>query len=84
MKFPCPTKTALLIAYQEATKLYADELVKLAQKIGVSPREEYESLRIIAEKARRLSLKALEALDAHTHEHGCESKPIEMRTIVDT
>jgi hypothetical protein len=71
VKFPCPTKTALLIAYQDATKLYGDSVGKLAQTIGVVSRDEYDSLRIASEKAHRLSLRALEALDAHNHEHGC-------------
>ena len=71
LKFPCPTKTALLIAYQNSTRLYADAVGKLAQNIGVVPREEYESLRITSDKEHRLSLQALEALDAHNQEHGC-------------
>jgi hypothetical protein len=71
VKFPCPTKTALLIEYQGATNLYAGAVGKLAQTIGVVSRNEYENLRIASEKEHRLSLKSLENLDAHTHEHGC-------------
>jgi hypothetical protein len=70
-KFPCPTKTTLLIAYQKATKVHADSVGKLGQIINLVSRDEYDSLRIVSEKEHRLSLKALEALDAHTHEHGC-------------
>jgi hypothetical protein len=69
--FPCPTKTALLIAYQNETKRYADAVGQLEQKIGVVSRDEYERLRVASEKTRRLSLEALETLDAHSDEHGC-------------
>jgi hypothetical protein len=71
VQFPCSTKTALLIEYQNALNLYADSVGKLERKIAVVSRDKYESLRIVSEKAHRNSLKALEALDAHTEEHGC-------------
>ena len=44
--FPCPTKTALLNEYGNATKLYADAVGELAQRIGIVPRDEYERLRM--------------------------------------
>jgi len=69
--FPCPTKTALLNEYGNATKLYADAVGELAQRIGIVQRDEYERLRMASEKFRRLSSNTLEALDAHTREHGC-------------
>ena len=71
VKFPCPIKTALLIAYQNATRLYADSARKLGKEIGIVSRDQYESLRITSDKEHRFSVQALEAFDAHTHEHGC-------------
>ena len=68
---PCSTKTALLVVNQKATKLHADAVGQAAQKIGTVSRDKYETLRVAAEKARKLSLGALETLDAHTYEHGC-------------
>jgi hypothetical protein len=69
--FPCPTKTALLLTYQNSTKRYADAMGQLGQKIGLVSRDEHERLRVATEKTRRLSLEALETLDAHSDEHGC-------------
>jgi hypothetical protein len=70
-KFPCPAKATLMIAYQNATKVHAESVGKLGQIIDLVSRDEYDSLRLVSEKAHRLSLTALEALDAHTEEHGC-------------
>jgi hypothetical protein len=68
---PCPAKTDLLNVYVNATQRYTDAVDALAKKIGTVPRDDYEKLRVASEKARRVSLEALERLDAHSHEHGC-------------
>ena len=59
---PSTTKTDLLIAYGNATQRYTDAVTALAQKIGTVPRDEYETLRVASDKARRVSLEALEGL----------------------
>ena len=75
MKVPCPclTKTGLLTAYGNATRRYANAVGKMMQKIRTLPPDEYESLTMAMAKARRLTFEALEALNAHTHEHGCQT-----------
>jgi hypothetical protein len=45
----------------------------MMQKIRTLPPDEYESLTMAMAKARRLTFEALEALNAHTHEHGCQT-----------
>ena len=71
VSFPCATKTALLSAYQDAAALYAGAVGNLAQEIGAISRDEYSSLRVASQRARRVSEEALETLDAHSDEHGC-------------
>src|SRR4051812_37104287 len=64
--FPCATKGELFNAYANATRRYANAVGKMMQKIGILPRDQYESLTIATGLANRLSLEALETLDAHT------------------
>ena len=67
----CATKLELLTAYRAVTKSYSDTIAEVAQKIGIVSKAEYEKLNVAVLKARRLSAHALEALEAHTDEHGC-------------
>ena len=57
-------KTALLVN-KKAAKQYADAVAQLAKNIATVSRDDYDSLRVASEKARRLSMEALEAVDAH-------------------
>jgi len=43
----------------------------MMQKIRTLPRDDYESLTIATGQARNLTFEALDALNAHLHEHGC-------------
>ena len=67
----CATKISLLAAYKAATKSYADAVAESAEKIDIVSKGEYVNLNIATHNARRLSASALEALEAHTDEHGC-------------
>ena len=67
----CPTKRRLLTAYQTATKLYSNAVADLSVLIGKTSREDYDKLNLAAQKARRSSANALEALEAHTDDHSC-------------
>jgi len=69
--FPCSTKTELLNAYRKATRRYAGAVGKMMQQIRTLPHDEYESLTIATGQARNLTFEALDALNAHLHEHGC-------------
>jgi hypothetical protein len=67
----CETKRDLLTKYQEATTAYSQAVAELARKIGIVKKADYDALSAAAHRARRLSATALEALEAHTDEHGC-------------
>jgi hypothetical protein len=67
----CQTKTDLLTKYQEATDAHAAAVAIMSKRIGISSKQEYDNLATAMHKARRLSANALEALEAHTDEHGC-------------
>jgi hypothetical protein len=67
----CDVKRQLLTAYQKATAAYSQAVAELARKIGIVSKANYNELALASQKARRLSADTLEALDAHTDEHGC-------------
>jgi hypothetical protein len=67
----CLIKTDLLAKYREATDAYAASVAVMSKRIGVSSKQEYDNLNLATQKARRSSAKALEAIEAHTDEHGC-------------
>jgi hypothetical protein len=71
-KESCPTKTALIAAWQEATETYSKTVAELSRNIGVISKSEYERLSRAAETARTRALKAKTALDTHTAAHGCD------------
>ena len=72
-KESCPTKTHLLSEWQKATEIYSKAVTHLSRKIGIVPRAEYEKLTHAAETARKHSLDAKAALEAHTKAHGCDN-----------
>lgn len=72
----CEEKTALFVAYQQAAELYANAVAELISKMGLLPKNDYETLSTATEQARHLSLYAKERLECHIAAHGCENKPI--------
>jgi hypothetical protein len=71
MKGSCPTKNTLLIATQEAADAYARAVAELARNSGVGSAAEERMLSVAAELARKRSIKAHAALEAHISAHGC-------------
>ena len=67
----CDVKRQLLGAYQKATEAYSQAVAELARQIGIISKADYNALTLASHKARRFSADALEALEAHTDEHGC-------------
>jgi hypothetical protein len=67
----CDVKRQLLTAYQKATAAYSQAVAELARKISIVSKADYNELALATQKSRRLSGDALEALEAHTDEHGC-------------
>jgi hypothetical protein len=72
LKESCPTKTALLAAWQTAAETYSKAVAELSQNIGVVPKSEYRRLAAASEIARKYALRAKGALDAHIAGHGCD------------
>jgi hypothetical protein len=70
-KESCPTKLALLAAWQKAADVYAKAVAELSRRIGILPKGDYEKLKQVAERARQRSLEAQASLEAHIGEHGC-------------
>jgi Zn finger protein HypA/HybF involved in hydrogenase expression len=71
-KESCPTKTALLIAWQNAAEIYSKAVAELSRKVGVVSKAEYERLKSAAEAARQRSINAQANLEAHVESHGCD------------
>ena len=67
----CQTKRHLLALYQAATERYSQAVAALAQAIGAVSKKEYTALKMAALRTRLLSTDAVDALEAHTDEHGC-------------
>lgn len=67
----CSKKTQLLADYQSATARFSLAVTDLNEKMGVSPKSEYDRLRMAADDARMKSEEARLALERHTAEHGC-------------
>jgi hypothetical protein len=70
-KANCEEKTSLLKAYQQAVEAYSSAVGKLARKIGVSPKVDFDDLNSRTELARYKSLDAKDRLERHIAEHGC-------------
>ncbi len=71
-KDSCPTKAALLAAWQNAAEIYSKTVADLAHQIGVLPKSEYERLKTAAESARKRSSQAQRDMEAHIAIHGCD------------
>jgi hypothetical protein len=70
-KESCPTKTVLLLAWQNAAEVYAKAVAELSRQIGALPKSQYEKLSQAAEIARKHSREAQLNLQMHIADHGC-------------
>ena len=68
----CGKGLALLDAYQRAATAYAESVSEMFTRIGITPRHEYDQLRLASEVARKNSELAREALERHQREHSCQ------------
>jgi hypothetical protein len=73
-KESCPTRTNLLLAWQNASQLYGQAVAELTRKIGVLSRSDYEELAVATEDARKSALDAQAELESHIAEHGCDGE----------
>jgi len=71
-KESCPTRTNLLLAWQNASQLYGQAIADLTRKIGTVSKDEYQKLAQAAEDARKNALAAQAELEAHTLDRGCD------------
>jgi hypothetical protein len=67
----CHAKTELLLAYQKAGVTYTKAVNRLSHCAGTIPEVKYKRLRVITERARKLSRAAKRALSVHVAEHRC-------------
>jgi len=70
----CHAKTELLRAYQNASVRYSKAVCELSHNVGLIPEVEFEYLRSLAGRARKVCRAAQKALRAHIVEHHCESR----------
>jgi len=75
-KESCPTKTILLVAWQDAADIYAKAVAELSHQIGILPKDEYEKLSHAAETARKRSREAQANLETHIADHGCNGNQV--------
>lgn len=67
----CIEKERLMRSYQKAAAAYSDAVTLLQQKMGISPREEYDRMNRAADAARLNTEGARLALEQHRADHGC-------------
>lgn len=67
----CEEKARLAAEYELATGKFAAAVTELNQKIGISPRDEYERLDRAANESRVRSEQARLALEQHVAAHRC-------------
>ena len=67
----CEEKKRLLVEYESATQAYFRAMNDLRDKIGTSPKEEYDRLFKATEEARIRSESARAALLEHVRKHNC-------------
>jgi hypothetical protein len=67
----CEEKARLAAEYESATARFSAAVTELNQRIGISPREEYERLDRAANEARVKSEQARLALEQHIAAHRC-------------
>jgi hypothetical protein len=67
----CEEKVGLATMYEAATAKFSEAVKELQQKIGISAKQEYESLDRAANQARVKSEQAGLALEQHIATHRC-------------
>ena len=67
----CEEKTRLAAEYDTATAKFSAAVKKLREKMGTSPKEEYERLDRAANEARVKSEQSRLALEQHIAAHRC-------------
>lgn len=67
----CEDKARLANVYEAATDRFSAAVTDLRRKIGVSAKQEYESLNRAANEARLASEQARLALEHHIAAHNC-------------
>lgn len=67
----CDEKARLAREYDDATLAFSEAVQELRQKIGTSPRDEYQRLERISSDARVKSEQARLALEQHVATHRC-------------
>jgi len=67
----CIEKRRLVETYQQATASFSRQLTILNERLGTSPRDEYDSLRRAVDTERVRSEQARLALEQHVADHGC-------------
>ena len=67
----CIEKRRLVETYQQATARFSRQLTILNERLGTSPRDEYDELRRAVDSERVRSEQARLALEQHVADHGC-------------
>jgi hypothetical protein len=67
----CEEKQRLVAEYQSATKKFSGAVTELQQKMGTSPKADYDRLSRAADEARGKSEQARLALEQHVAAHRC-------------
>jgi hypothetical protein len=75
----CEEKVRLTGEYNAATDAFSRRVAELLERIGISPKEEYERLQHISEEWRVHSEQARLALEQHIAAHRCQVRTEEGR-----
>jgi len=67
----CDQKTRLVAEYETATNVFAASITELQQKMGTSPKADYDRLLRATDEARLKSEQARLALEQHVAANGC-------------
>ena len=67
----CIEKRRLVETYQQATARFSKQLTILNERLGTSPRDEYDELRRAVDTERMRSEQARLALEQHVADRGC-------------
>jgi hypothetical protein len=68
---PCEEKVQLVNSFAAAADQYSAAIAELRARMAISPKQEYERLRIAVEVTRLASEEARIALERHTASHHC-------------
>ncbi len=69
----CPIRRKLAEEFAIATRLYSEAVVALTNNQTLTPRNEFEKLRLAKEEKRQRSETERVAFNAHVDSHGCVS-----------